>query len=245
MNEVAETGADGVVAISSGNNSQALLDLLAQGGPVVMILLGLSVITLAIALMKLTQYLWLGVWSDGRVESALAEVDAGRAPAALAGLRSRRHVVAQVTAVAIEGAAHRGADESAMRERVATFAEALLGRLRSELRLLELIGNISPLLGLLGTILGMIKAFRELEQAGSQVDPSLLSGGIWEALLTTAVGLAVAIPAIVLYTLFDRAHERVAERMEQAVSRVLNGTASTAPSERAAPEPAPVRPAHA
>jgi biopolymer transport protein ExbB len=55
------------------------------------------------------------------------------------------------------------------------------------------------LLGLFGTVLGMVEAFRQLELAGSQVDPAVLSGGIWQALLTTAVGLAVAIPAVLAH----------------------------------------------
>src|SRR3546814_3183218 len=75
--------------------------------------------------------------------------------------------------------------------------EALEG-LRGQLGALEVIGSVSPLLGLFGTVLGMIEAFRQLAEAGSQVSPAILSAGIWEALLTTAVGLAVAIPVVVL-----------------------------------------------
>ena len=58
---------------------------------------------------------------------------------------------------------------------------------------MEVVASISPLLGLFGTVLGMIKAFLNLEKAGSQIDPALLAGGIWEALLTTAFGLVVAV----------------------------------------------------
>jgi biopolymer transport protein ExbB len=60
---------------------------------------------------------------------------------------------------------------------------------------LELISTIAPLLGLLGTVLGMIAAFQALQESGSRADPAILAGGIWEALLTTAAGMAVAIPA--------------------------------------------------
>jgi len=79
-----------------------------------------------------------------------------------------------------------------------------LNNLRNGMRLLELIAATAPLLGLLGTVIGMIKAFQQLESAGSQVDPSLLSGGIWQALLTTAAGLIVALPALTAWHVFDR-----------------------------------------
>lgn len=69
---------------------------------------------------------------------------------------------------------------------------------------LEIISNISPLMGLLGTVIGMIDSFNKLEVGGSLVDPSLLAGGIWTALLTTAVGLVVAIPALIAHHFFEK-----------------------------------------
>lgn len=65
--------------------------------------------------------------------------------------------------------------------------------------LLGFLAESAPLLGLLGTVLGMIRAFREIQGASGAVDPQLLAGGIWEALLTTAFGLIVAIPALGIY----------------------------------------------
>jgi len=80
---------------------------------------------------------------------------------------------------------------------------------------------VAPLLGLFGTVLGMIEAFRKLAEAGNQVNPAILSGGIWEALLTTAVGLAVAIPVVVLCNWFERRVERVGHEMESLVTQVF------------------------
>ena len=62
---------------------------------------------------------------------------------------------------------------------------------------LATLASVAPLLGLLGTVTGLIKAFMVVERAGGRVDASMLAGGIWEAMLTTAVGLSVAIPLIV------------------------------------------------
>ncbi|MEW5766738.1 MAG: MotA/TolQ/ExbB proton channel family protein [bacterium] len=64
---------------------------------------------------------------------------------------------------------------------------------------LATIAHISPLLGLLGTVTGMIRAFMKVEQLAGKVDASVLAGGIWEALITTAAGLTVAIPTVVAY----------------------------------------------
>lgn len=67
---------------------------------------------------------------------------------------------------------------------------------------LSVIAQAAPLLGLLGTVTGMIAAFQKIQDLQGQVDPSLLAGGIWEALVTTAVGLIVAIPALVAFLWF-------------------------------------------
>lgn len=87
---------------------------------------------------------------------------------------------------------------------ISARATSLLSQLRNGMRVLELIAGGAPLLGLLGTVLGMIAAFQQLETAGSQVDPALLSGGIWQALLTTAAGIIVALPALAAWHFLDR-----------------------------------------
>ena len=68
------------------------------------------------------------------------------------------------------------------------------------LQALATIGNIAPLLGLLGTVLGMIKAFMVIQEMGGKVNASVLAGGIWEAMMTTALGLAVALPTMVAHS---------------------------------------------
>ena len=70
-------------------------------------------------------------------------------------------------------------------------------------------------MGLLGTVIGMVKAFSKVAGLKGQVDPSVLAGGIWEALLTTAAGLAVAIPAVVMLHYFDRKTENIAFQLEK------------------------------
>ena len=81
--------------------------------------------------------------------------------------------------------------------------------------------NTAPLLGLLGTITGMIKAFMVIEQAGGKVDAQALAGGIWEAMITTGVGLAVAIPLLILLHFLEGAVERRAQNMNRCIALLL------------------------
>lgn len=108
-----------------------------------------------------------------------------------------------------------------MREEVLRYGSDVLFRLRRGLRPLEVIGSLAPLLGLLGTVLGMIKAFQQLEAAGNKVNPAILSGGIWEALLTTAVGLCVAIPVVALLNWLERRIDHLAHDMDNTVTQVF------------------------
>ncbi len=120
--------------------------------------------------------------------------------------------------------------DATLREELVRVASRQLETLSGYLRALEVIATLSPLLGLLGTVLGMIQAFQELAIAGSQVDPALLSGGIWQALLTTALGLAVAIPVVLVHSWLERRVERCGHAMEDAVTRVFTFALTPAPS---------------
>lgn len=90
-----------------------------------------------------------------------------------------------------------------------------------QIRILELIAMISPLLGLLGTVLGMIQSFQELALAEGAANASLLAAGIWQALLTTAAGLLVAIPAAVAASLLTEKVERATGLIETAVGQLF------------------------
>ena len=204
------------------NESGSILALLEAGGTVMWILAGLSVFALAILFNKLWDFARAGIWRRKPVNRALAEWQAGRDAAAVQPLEHARDPVSDVLRVALAGCMDTGVDDAAVREEVARRGAAWLESLRGGLRPLELIGTLAPLLGLLGTVIGMIDAFRELESAGSQVDPSVLSGGIWVALLTTAAGLSVAIPAVAAHTFLERQLEGLHHRMQDAATRVFS-----------------------
>ena len=96
-----------------------------------------------------------------------------------------------------------------LEEKLTVHGQEEIRELRKNLRGLEVIATISPLMGLLGTVVGMVKAFNKVAQYKGQVDPSLLAGGIWEALLTTAAGLALAIPVVIMLNYFERKVEAI------------------------------------
>lgn len=96
-------------------------------------------------------------------------------------------------------------------------------RIEKRVGMLSGLAHISPLLGLFGTVLGMIAAFQRIQELQGQADAAALAGGIWEALLTTAFGLAVAIPAAAAYHYFDGLVNKHAGRMENIVG-ILNET---------------------
>jgi len=200
---------------------QKIVDFLQVGGPVVWILMIFSVVALTIVLLKLWQFsslraeslktsnLALDQWrSEEDGEVALEQLDEKRPIDALVAYTMRALLAANTQVDLIREEAERRAMNQ-------------LSQLRSYLRPLEIIATLSPLLGLLGTVLGMITAFQQMEGAGNQVDPSVLSGGIWQALLTTAVGLAVAIPVVTLQSWLERKVERIAHNMNDAVTQVF------------------------
>ena len=128
-------------------------------------------------------------------------------------------------ALAAAARAAAGQNPEAGRTSLEAAAGAEMIRLRAGFRFMELAATAAPLLGLLGTVLGMIEAFRQLEAAGTKVNPSLLAGGIWEALLTTAAGMVVALVALTCLSIMESLVERASARIERSVNAVLAGGA--------------------
>ncbi len=111
-------------------------------------------------------------------------------------------------------------------------------RVEARLRMLGAIAHVTPLLGLCGTVMGMIKAFRTIEELRGQADVAALAKGIWQALLTTAAGLLVAIPAVMAYHAFEALADRAAARMSRVVS-IFNETLGIEPTGKAVGEAPP------
>jgi biopolymer transport protein ExbB len=199
----------------------AITDWLALGGPVMWVLAVLSVLGLTLILAKLWEFTEQKIWSRDFVAPALQLWRGGQAEQALALLSAHPGPLAAVLAVAVRERMAGTMLPQDVRERVAALAAVHLDRARSLFRPLEVIATLAPLLGLLGTVLGMIEAFQRLQAAGERVDPALLSGGIWEALLTTAAGLIVAIPAVAALNGLERVVETLHRDLEAALTELF------------------------
>jgi biopolymer transport protein ExbB len=213
----------------------SMISFIAMGGPAMWAIAALSVATLALILWKIMRLLSFGAWSGGgHTAAALTLWTQGRTAEAIAHLATRRSHRARLAHAVMCAALDPTLDRDATEAEATRFARALLAEARSGLRGLELATTIGPLLGLLGTVTGMIAAFQTLQEAGSRADPALLAGGIWEALLTTAAGMAVAIPAQIALTWFDSVVDRLRHDMEDAATRILHGSRAPAPLRQAA-----------
>lgn len=188
--------------------------LLARGGAVMYVLLALSVAAGAIVIFKGWQFTRLGLRDWDFVEPGLEAL--GQDPAAAGELfAAAKNPAARVLEAVC------GQRLQFIESEMARRGSALIRELESWLRALSGIAHLSPLLGLLGTVLGMIRAFMAVEAAGSRVDPAMLSGGIWIALLTTAFGLLVAIPAMAAFYWLEGRLDSFAATLKDACARAL------------------------
>ncbi|MBY6113241.1 MotA/TolQ/ExbB proton channel family protein [Mameliella alba] len=212
--------------------TDALVRVYDLGGPVVVVLGVVSILVLAVVLYKLWQFAAAGVGRHKALREAVEAWDMGNRLAARRQLDLSRSYLRPVLAMAFDGQADA--------QRLEAEAEARFARLETGFRLLDSVAQLAPLLGLFGTVLGMISAFQALQSAGAQVDPSILAGGIWVALLTTAVGLAVAMPTALVLSWFESRMD--AERV--LAQKALRSVLSPAGAEHAMAAPSAV-PAHA
>ena len=199
------------------------------GGPVVWLLMIMSIIAASIIIIKFWQFSHLRPERKNSLNKSLSLWSKGECASAKV-LLNPKYTVEKVALVAMAGLTFPNTDHELLREELSRIATLKLDQLRSYLRPLEIIATLSPLLGLLGTVLGMIVAFQQMEAAGNQVDPSVLSGGIWQALLTTAVGLSVAIPVVAAHTWLERKIERVSALMNDVVTQLFTSQMNTVKS---------------
>lgn len=177
---------------------QPLMELIETGGTVFVILLVTSFVTVSLVAYKALQYRRARVGAHKPLLDALIILEKGDRVQARKVFEASSHFLAPVLCLGIDLK-----EQSGKNARLEAEAETGLAPLEGGFRMLDTVAQLAPLLGLLGTVLGMIEAFQALQSAGSQVDPSALAGGIWAALLTTAAGLTVAMPASVALTWFE------------------------------------------
>jgi biopolymer transport protein ExbB len=195
--------------------------MMVAGGPIMFILLALSALSLTLIIVKVAR-LWPATGGVAAREAAMALWASGDRHGAIAALIPRSP--ADRVMLAGMQALQSGGNVRLVESDLARRGNDEVASLSSGLRLLDLISMISPLLGLLGTVLGMVQSFQDLSLAEGSANASVLAGGIWLALLTTAAGLLVAIPAAIGASLLSGRVELVALRIESAVGRLLTVT---------------------
>jgi biopolymer transport protein ExbB len=192
-----------------------LEELFTRGGPVVWILAAYSVIGIAIVLDRYILYLRQRRLPNGFTSYLSSLLDRRDAESVVQELRGPE---ARLIQAVVEANNQGVKDLKGVGGRVRA---AEMQRMEIGLASLGLLGNTAPLLGLLGTISGMIKAFMVIELAGGKVDAQALAGGIWEAMITTGVGLAVAIPLLIMLHLLEGAVRRRIQSMDNCLSLMM------------------------
>lgn len=195
---------------------QTLIDLFQKGGFAMWPLLACSIIGTAIIAERFVYFMRLR-FDYSRFLSELKEILRRKEyKEAILFSRKKAHPVPHLAAVYLENL-QRDDLRSEILKREGSLA---LEKIETRLRGLAVISHISPLLGLLGTVTGLVAAFHQIELRGGQVQPGDLASGIWEALITTVFGLVIAIPCMASYHGFESKADRAARQMQFLVSEL-------------------------
>ena len=193
----------------------SVVEIFDKGGPVVWVLLAYSFIALVLVIERSLHYVLMKklprdfdtalalAFAENKVESYLNKLHGPDARILQGISNARQDGIKDLDSVA------------------SRCGSVELLKLERGFRTLSILGHTAPLLGLLGTIIGMIKAFMVIEVAGGRVDSQALAGGIWEAMLTTGVGLAVAIPVLLLLHILESKADRRAHDMRHSAMLLL------------------------
>jgi biopolymer transport protein ExbB len=181
--------------------SEHIIGFLAKGGVLMVPIIFISIVSVALLIERLWYYHRARCDVRGLYAQIVALIAEQRFEDAieLCG-RYGRAVVAGALKCVLQ---NRQRPTEDIEKLVSVFGTREIQKLSHYVRFLGILGNITPLIGLLGTVVGMVKTFMSVAELSGHVNPSILAGGIWEALLTTAAGLMVAIPTIIIYHHFE------------------------------------------
>ena len=200
----------------------SLCELFLKGGPVMWPILLCSIFALAIILEKLWQLHKIKIDTQAFLNNILDKMKHQQIKEALQLCDTTKSPIAHILKA---GILKHDRPRQQIKESIEDASLYEIPRLESKLSILATIAHISPLLGLLGTVTGMVRCFQMIEVKTSSfhpVSPGDLAGGIWEALLTTVAGLVVAIPTFVVYNyLVNRINNFILE-MEKAATELVN-----------------------
>lgn len=197
-------------------------DITLFGWAVLLALALVSVFAATVTLYKLVQFLRLGVGRRRAAETAMALWLEGDGAGAMSRAAERSDVRLRVFHALLTGLSLRPGDADHAQARAGQAALEELALMSRSMRGLEAVVQAAPMLGLLGTVIGMIEAFGRIAQTTGAADPALLAGGIWTALITTAIGLAIAILFYFVALWLEGRITREREALESLIMTVVN-----------------------
>lgn len=195
-----------------------MIEFLSKGGILVGPILFCSVVALAIFLERIIRFSKLRSRGGGLAEKVSRHLDEDNETAARQDVRNSDSPMGRILTQAMEV---KDQDRETLETVIVHATEEEVRGLSRYLQALATIANIAPLLGLLGTVLGMIKAFMVIQQMGGKVNAAVLAGGIWEAMLTTALGLSVALPTMIAHSYLVAQVDRYEARLQSGAVMFL------------------------
>jgi|TARA_B110000211_G_C14077143_1_gene552708 biopolymer transport protein ExbB len=183
----------------------------------------LSLVALGIGLFKFGQFAKMGVGRRAEADKILDDWLNGRVDEAVSAAGQRKSVLSRILQAVFSGIQARPTDVSYAEELSRQTAMVELATMSEQMRALDMVVQAAPMLGLLGTVLGMIDAFSVLAVAEGAVDPTTLAGGIYVALSTTAAGLVIALFAFFIATWLEGRIDRERNMIEALMSAAIHG----------------------
>lgn len=195
------------------------------GGPVLVALFVISVLATTVTIFKVMQFSRLGVGRHKPAQAAMQRWNSGDTVTAMNIVSHDHAILSQVLNAAMTSLAYYPGDAGLARQAATQTALQWLSVIGKYLRAIEAVVQAAPMLGLLGTVIGMIEAFGKVSSGGGAADPAALAGGIWIALTTTALGLTVAIPFYFVSVWLESRVDAERAAMDAAISDVTFGMA--------------------
>ncbi len=196
-----------------------MFDIITRGGILMLPIAICSILVVAIAVERYLTYKKLTVNVPSFMTRIRPLLQRKEYAAAINECASSRGPVAKVVRAGLERV-KQGADR--MKEAMETAGNSETYHMEKNLSILATLAGITPLIGFLGTVTGMIKAFMKIQQLSGNVNADVLAGGIWEAMITTAAGLTVGIPAVILYNYFVHRVREFTFQMESAGEEIID-----------------------
>ena len=233
LQQVSESAADTSLATQPAE-SVSFLDTLVQGGVIMIPIVLLSIFTIYLFVERLITLRRAHANRDHVMAKVREYIKAGDIHGAITFCESQDK---PLTHILQQGLERLGRPIAEIQEAVQAAGKHEVFELEKRTDLLASIAGIAPMLGFLGTVTGMIEAFQEIQRLQGNVNPSVLAGGIWEALLTTATGLIVGILAIFFYNLLTNRISRLVNDMERSATDFIDLLQAPVPNQTPYEEP--------